>query len=158
MSYLETLNSHNTQIQNLINKANSLPDAGGSGGGSGGVCPQLTIKGEIGPHILFGAAPTLTKVVYYSNGSLQELTAFDSSNWEIGLEWNILETPYVLNNVDVGAPIFVEGYDADGGGQPNFYAGANVANIAISTKNTGSIMAVFKVISTDNAEIYLLVE
>ena len=31
MSYLETLNSHNTQIQNLINKANGLPEAGGDG-------------------------------------------------------------------------------------------------------------------------------
>ena len=35
MSYLETLNSHNTQIQNLISKANSLPDAGSSGGVGG---------------------------------------------------------------------------------------------------------------------------
>lgn len=41
MSYLETLNSHNTQIQNLINKANSLPEAGSGGGGSIDTCTVI---------------------------------------------------------------------------------------------------------------------
>ncbi len=38
MAYLETLTSHNEQLQELIDKANALPDAGGGGGGSGGSC------------------------------------------------------------------------------------------------------------------------
>ena len=32
MAYLDTLTSHNTQLQGLIDKANALPDAGGGGG------------------------------------------------------------------------------------------------------------------------------
>ena len=47
MSYLETLNSHNAQIQNLINKANSLPEAGS--GGSGSSFPYtITVTDNIG--------------------------------------------------------------------------------------------------------------
>lgn len=59
MSYLETLNSHNTQIQNLINKANELPEAGG-GGGSIELC-TVTIT-------LFGPSAGDMNV-YYTNGS-----------------------------------------------------------------------------------------
>ena len=39
MSYKETLQQHNTDLQGLIDKANALPDAGGgSGGGSVETC------------------------------------------------------------------------------------------------------------------------
>ena len=48
MSNKTTLQSHNTRLQNLINTANSLPDAG-SGGGSGAklkTC-QFSIEGGV---------------------------------------------------------------------------------------------------------------
>lgn len=45
MAYLETLTSHNTQLQGLIDKANALPDAG-SGGGSDEFCVICITRDE----------------------------------------------------------------------------------------------------------------
>lgn len=43
MGYLETLQSHNTRLSTLVDKANSLPEAGGSGGGVSVETVTLTI-------------------------------------------------------------------------------------------------------------------
>ena len=44
MAYLDTLTSHNTQLQGLINKANALPNAGSGGGGSLATCTVTTVN------------------------------------------------------------------------------------------------------------------
>ena len=48
MSYLETLQSHNTRLSTLVDKANSLPEAGGGSGGASVETCTVTITNNIG--------------------------------------------------------------------------------------------------------------
>lgn len=47
MAYLDTLTSHNTLLQGLINKANALPDAGSGGGGGSLATCTVTIVNNV---------------------------------------------------------------------------------------------------------------
>lgn len=82
--------------------------SGESTGGSGGVCPSLTIYGEASPWSL-GPTIYLYKVAYYSNGELQTLTAYDEYGAEVGLGYNLIQQPYIIENIDINKPIVVEG-------------------------------------------------
>ena len=53
MAYLDTLTSHNKQLQGLIDKANALPDAGG-GGGSLATCTVTIVNNAENPMVGMG--------------------------------------------------------------------------------------------------------
>lgn len=151
MSYLETLNSHNTQIQNLINKANSLPEASG-GSATGGVCLQLTIDSM--SDLLLGGGATLQKVMYYSNGVCETISNWVDASEEQGIYWNLIDSPYVIYNVDVEKPIIIE---ADGlSGLLYLDYSDNIELTYRSTSNVYSHTIVFKITDTNNAQITLI--
>ena len=82
MSNKTTLQSHNTRLQNLINTANSLPDAGS--GGSGGI--ELCTCTVDCPSKLVG----LDDMIWYSDGT----GSFKTHT----VEWRTTDTISVLKN------------------------------------------------------------
>ena len=67
MSNKTRLQTNNTNLQELINKANALPDAGSGGGGSVETC-TVTLSSD--------APSSGTESVYYTNGSNEVQTVF----------------------------------------------------------------------------------
>lgn len=64
MSNKTRLQTNNTNLQELINKANSLPDAGGSGGGGSVETCSLTINDSMMRVAMVIYQPTLGETVY----------------------------------------------------------------------------------------------
>ena len=96
MSYLETLNSHNTQIQNLINKANSLPEAGGSGGTGGAELCTVTIT-------MIDMPPAGDELFYYIDGSSEiKILSGDSLSMGNSASINVMKNSFICTNVFFG--------------------------------------------------------
>lgn len=94
MAYLETLTSHNTQLQGLIDKANALPDAGGSGGG--------------------GSVETCTVTIDCINGNIAHIAATIVENGveTIYTRMSNIDSdseypPYTIYNVKCGSAIIL---------------------------------------------------
>lgn len=101
MAYLETLTSHNTQLQGLIDKANALPDAG-SGGGSGEI---LTATVEI---VTGGWARAFATV--YEDGDIQSVWRNPTGSWIF--ENVVSGSSFVVIAQDTGGTFMVTGATA----------------------------------------------
>lgn len=103
MSNKQRLQTNNTNLQSLIDKANTLPDVGSGSVTPVVICPKLTILGS--PNMWdIGAELYLQKVAYYSNNEL--ITLIDSNN--TGLNINITNQEYEILNVDANKPVVIE--------------------------------------------------
>jgi hypothetical protein len=111
MSNKIQLQINNASLDECIVRINAAKDIAAklpeAGGGNSGVCPSLTISGDQG---VLGASIYLAKVVYYSDGELLTLTAYDEFENEVGLQHTLTEQPYVIQNIDINKPIVIEAY------------------------------------------------
>ncbi len=122
MSNKQTLQSHNTQLQGLIDKANALPDAGSGGSGGGAsvetctVTIQFTSSGDPANVTISG--------VQYIDGHISPLAIDDyDSNRTTGVT-----SPYVIENVVKNSTLsiscetyFMLGFVTVDGGEVNIH-------------------------------------
>ena len=98
-------------LDELETAINNLPEAGEGGNGGGGTeitgSTSLTISADLG--WLLGGTYLLDKVAYYNNGELIQQTVFNNGE-EIGLGYNLGDSPYLIENVDINKPIFIQVY------------------------------------------------
>lgn len=105
MSYKSTLQEHNTLLQEAINKANALPDAGSSGGSGGDVstCNVTLDSGDYGWMAFEGVFYTA-----YTDGTIE--TKLVNAEHKIDIEdeetGEIIRQRYELENVVKNTRIF----------------------------------------------------
>lgn len=97
MSYKETLQQHNTDLQGLIDKANALPDAG-SGGGGGASVETCTVTISDWDWYRFHIVTTTV-----ANGIESTYTQM----YDIASSTDVPEPPYTITNVKCGSPIVI---------------------------------------------------
>ena len=127
----------------------SLPDAGS--GGASGVCPSLTIYGE---RVTSWTGMYLRKVSYYSNGVLQTLTGYDEYGTEDGLNYDLIASSYIIQNVDIGKPVVIEGDHSDHDTTIGIMS-ENINMIFQSTQMIAAEVAVFTITDENPAYITL---
>lgn len=101
MSYKSTLQEHNTLLQQAIDKANALPDAGSGGGGTVETC-TLKLVGDYVESIHVHSPASISQVIYPT------LNDAGSVIWEtIDRGGDFFETLVEIENVVVGQLVVV---------------------------------------------------
>lgn len=126
------LDTQEDLISQIATAVNNLPEAGGGGGTSGGVCPQLTIKGTANESIQMG-------ICFYSTNNIY--TCANSDGLRI--------TELILNNVDINTPVTLEIVDNIG-----MFDGMTGTNAEYLTGN-GYIMSAKCTAAGENSVIQL---
>ena len=148
----ENLDTVLAEQQTLLNNLSAVLDNKASGGGGAvtGICPQLTIKQDMW---IFIGEMVLDKIAYYSNGTIQTITAWLDESEEIGIEWNLAE-PYIVQNIDIEKPILIVGHHQHMCSVAEQSENIEILFRDLKGSDTYSTI-IFKITSTDPAELVL---